>query len=84
MCERGRHVGRVEDRGEQGDGDVREEEMGFVEAVVQEEELGFREGATRRWEGFVFVDVGRSEMCQVGIVDPAGNALVSAGEVLVI
>jgi len=70
----GGDVGGVDDGGEEGDGEMGGEEMGFVEAVEEDDEAHDGEGAAL-WAIDVFVDVGRSEVIEVGVVDPSGNAV---------
>ena len=74
----GGYEGGVDDRGDEGDGKVGGEEVSFVEAVEEDDEVPFAEGWAGSVEG-AFVEVGRSEVGQVGVVDPARDSICGTG-----
>ena len=79
MRDDGRDVGGIDDGGEECDGEVGGEEVGFVEAVEEDDEAHGADGASLGPVD-VFVDVGGSEVVEVRIVDPAGDAVCRAAK----
>ena len=81
MSDHSGDVGGVDDRRDEGHCKVGGEEMGFVEAVEENDESHLAERSSLRAVD-VFIDVWRSKVAEVRVIDPPRNTVCRAAREL--